>query len=202
MADINSVIAALNARPDLASDSDADAAAALNAAILTPRPGVRITLAYLADSSVWGFAKAAAAQAALQAAAAAGGSNGAQAAAVLAMLGGSGFNPADPQIATLLPGIVALCGGAITTQDATNAMFTTSYAAGTPDVQTADVTLARKAIVFEAAKAVAIGTTLPTGTQAVIAQLDELHRELLAGQAVTFPTATQMAQLFASAIGG
>jgi hypothetical protein len=132
------------ADPTIASLSDADAATALSAPILTPIT-TRITITTLAG--VWGLAKTAACLAAFQAVVAGGGTNGAEAAALLAMLNGPGFDATDPQVQALIPTFVGLANGAITTEDATNALNTTSYRCG-GIVAASDVTAARATIAY------------------------------------------------------
>src|SRR4051812_13684714 len=112
----------LLADPAVSGLSDAAAAAQLSIKTVTPKPA-RVTFASVCDSSLWGFAKASAFMAALAAVKAAGGATGAQAGSLLSLLNGPGFNPADPQVPALLPGIVALSGGTITEADARAAVF-------------------------------------------------------------------------------
>jgi hypothetical protein len=195
------VIDALTRRPDLSAADDGATAAALNTPVHSAKSG-RLTLASLADAGAWGFAKTAAFRATLEAVAASGGPAGATAGALLDLLKGPGFNLNDPQVSAMAPAIVALSNGVITEDDATAVLFDTSYPCGTPDVAAADVALARKVMAFEAKKDAAVNATIPAGIQAIIGQLDELHRVALSGESVTFPTPAQMAAWFQAAIGG
>jgi hypothetical protein len=143
-----SIVPVLATNAAIAAMTDANAATAINAPILTPRTNP-ITIVFLAGSTIWGFAKTSAFQAAMQAVIAAGGSNGAQAETLLAIVSGTGFDATDPQVQGLGPTFVAMSGGVIAAADVTLALNTTSYLVGTGNVQTADVTAARAQLALQ-----------------------------------------------------
>lgn len=145
------LLAAALGDPTIAAMDDADAAVALSEAILTPQPNP-VTVTSLA--AAWGFPKLVAAMAAFQSVAASGGANGAEASALLAILSGPGFSASNPQVPSLIPVFVGFANGAITEQDATNAIFVTSYRCG-GTVQAQDVNTARSAITLQSGYAVA-----------------------------------------------
>ena len=161
------LLAALSV-PAVASLSDADAATAVNTPVYTPRTGT-VTRATLNNAAVWGFAKTAAFTATIKAA------NNPSADNVLALLDGTGFDPADPQASGIAAGMVALGGGTIDAADATLALNTVSYPAGSGTVAVADVTAARAYVAAQAQAAATRATVaqkLNAGTLAVQSAVD------------------------------
>lgn len=130
--------------------SDADAAAALNTPIYTPRTTL-VTWATLAGSDALGPAATAMVMANLRAAAAqtANAALAAMAALSEAMLSGAGFNAADPAVPAEVAALVS--AGILTNDQATAALNVASYAAGSDGVQATDVTSARAYIALRAA---------------------------------------------------
>jgi hypothetical protein len=138
MPDPNQLISALS-DPSLSALSDADAAAALNAPVLTPRRE-RITVTTLSADAVWGPTKTGAFLRKLDAAS----QTSDDAFAALRVLSGPGFDVSDPAARRAAAMFVSaqLCSQ----PDADVALNTVSYPAGAPDVTEADVTAARATI--------------------------------------------------------
>ncbi len=155
MAFNSKLLATALADPAIAKLSDADAATALSAPIITPRTGV-ITSLTLSQSTALGFAGAATLRATLQAAITTGqaspaGSSqataGAFAANLLGLLDGPGIMASDPQIPAISQQLVT---AGLLTQDQVNSVLTvTSYRCGGV-VAASDVTAARTALALNA----------------------------------------------------
>lgn len=177
--------------PAYSSLSDAAAATALSAPVLTPL-ATPVTAASVA--SVLGFAAAVQIMAALDTATEAGQVTGAaasvqqfgaSAALALTILGGSGLNPADPQ--SQAAGAAFVAAGILTQAQLNSLFYSTSYPAGDV-VATADVTAARATIALQTAAAAL--------TQQVIATYNNGVNAIQAGVVSgTLPTASALRAL-------
>ena len=139
MPDPQTIAAALRARPELASISDADAAAALSEPVYTPRSD-RVTYTTLGDT--WGVARAAEFRAALLSLPAPMLAVGQY---VSSLLAGNGFDATSPKVAATVEQLVAakIC----TADEVRSSLFTSTYPAGAP-VTADDIAAARAAMTF------------------------------------------------------
>jgi len=150
------LLATFLAQPAVAAMTDADAAAAANVPVLTPKT---TTVTATTVASVLGFTTAVGINSALNSAVAAGQASGASAAQqqfaaaanyALTVLGGAGLTPSDPQSQAAAAQFVA---GGILTQAQLNLLFFDSTLPCGATVMAADVTAARALMAAKALRA-------------------------------------------------